>query len=48
MAANDAILARLVEIDEALRDLYEKQLVLPEPPETPAPKRTLGFKRETN
>jgi hypothetical protein len=53
-AANQTILARLAEIDEkllehddALRDLYERLLLLLESPPQPLaePKRTMGFQR---
>jgi hypothetical protein len=50
VAANRAILARLAEIDDrllghddALRDLYEKLLLLLDPPPDPQPKRRMGF-----
>jgi hypothetical protein len=55
IAANQSILARLAEIDDkllehddALRDLYERLLLLLEhPPEPPQePKRTMGFLKE--
>ena len=51
LAANEAILKRLAEIDRALlqhdsalRDIYRKLLPLLEPPPDP-PKRRIGFHR---
>jgi hypothetical protein len=53
VSANEAILARLAEIDDrllehddTLRDLYEKLLMMLEPPAEPPPKRTMGFRVE--
>jgi hypothetical protein len=56
IAANRNILARLAEIDDkllehddVLRDLYERLLLLLEPPEDPPrqePKRTMGFQKD--
>jgi hypothetical protein len=52
VAANQAILKRLAEIDKslfkhdgALRDIYRKLLPLLEPPPDPPPKRKLGFQQ---
>ncbi len=53
IAANHGILARLAEIDDkllehddTLRDLYEKILLLLDPPPDSPPKRTLGFHKD--
>ena len=53
IAANQAILKRLAEIDKtllqhdgALRDIYRKLLPLLEPPPEPSPKRNLGFQKD--